>query len=297
MLKAVTLVHKGAMEIAIHSIRTFAYYYSNTHELTIHTDPSIDEEDRETLLHAAKGIEAKIVSAKERNEKLDKLLAEYPKTRAFLNSTSFYTKLEIPIYEEFPYLFFDSDIVWLRAATNIEPKKALNAFSTETWTFYPGIARPYLWIKKKTPRRVNSGFQYIGQKFPFEKMENFLSLNMFDKKRRYAGDQEIFAYLFNDLEYFHHKDFKRSRVGSHYELKKESSAAFHFPGSMWKSHMDQIKEIPYLPSKSSMGVRLLPPVPLSIFEIIRMRFQINIGDIRFLALPLNVLRNLMRAYR
>lgn len=297
MLKAVTLVHKGAMEIAIHSIRTFAYYYSHTHQLTIHTDPSIDEDDRVILLKAAEDIETKIVSAKKRNEKLDRLLVDYPKTRAFLNSTSFYTKLEIPIYEEFPYLFFDSDIVWLRAATNIVPKNARNAFSTETWTFYPGIARPHLWIKKKTPRRVNSGFQYIGQKFPFEKMENFLTMNMFDKQRRYAGDQEIFAYLFDDLEYFHHKDFKRSRVGSHYELKKESSAAFHFPGSMWKSHLDQICKIPYSPSKSSLGVRLLPSVPLSIFEIIRMRFQITLGDIRILAAPLNVLRKLMRAYR
>lgn len=297
MLRAVTLVHKGAMEIAIHSIRTFAYYFSDTHHLVIHLDPSIGEQEQKILLDAAEGIAATIITAKERNEKLDGILSDYPKTRAFLNSTSFYTKLEIPIYEEFPYLFFDSDVVWLRNATGIIPQNASNAFSTESWTFYPGIKKPRLWIKKRTPRRVNSGFQYIGQKFPLEKMEHFLSQNMFDRHRRYAGDQEIFAYLFDDMEYFHHHDFKRSRVGSHYDLKNEPSAAFHFPGSMWKYHIEQIRKMPFSSGKSSLRVRLMPSVPLSTFELIRMRLQINLGDIRILSGPLNIMRKLMRAYR
>lgn len=297
MLKAITLVHKGAMEIAIHSIRTFAYYFSNTHHLVIHVDPSIEKQDCGVLLEAAKGIEVKITTAAERNEKLNNTLIEYPKTKSFLNSTSYYTKLEIPLFEDYPYFFFDSDVIWLRHVIDMKPKIAPNAFSTETWTSYHGMARPHLWIKAETPQRVNSGMQYIGGEFPIQKLEYLLSQNMFDKRMQYAGDQEIFAYLYNDMEYFHPKHFKRSRVGSIYNLQNESCAALHFAGRMWRPHLDQILKIPFFPEKSPLDLQFLPSEPLSTFEFIRMHLKLRMGKSKWMARPLNFYRKIMRAYR
>ncbi len=297
MLKAVTLVHKGAMEIAIHSIRTFAHYFSSTHELIIHVDHSVNEDEQNILLQAARGIKSGLVTSKQRRERLAPLLSKFPKTQAFLDGTSFYTKLEIPLYEGASYFFFDSDVIWLRHVNDMRPKNALNAFSTETWTSYHGIARPHLWIKAKTPQRVNSGLHYLGQPFPIQKLEELLAMNMFNKRMLYAGDQEIFAYLYNDLEYYHPKDFKRSRNGSKYHLKKESCAALHFAGSMWRSQIKEINAVPYSQEKAPLDLRFLPAVPLSAFELFKMHLQLKMGASKLLAPPLNIYRKLMRAYR
>lgn len=297
MLKATTLVHKNALEIATHSIRTFAHFFSETHTLNIHTDPSIDWNDHKILLDAAKEIQAKIVTAHERENSINNILIRFPKTKAFLNRTSYFAKLEIPMMEEKPYFFFDSDVIWLRHAANLEPKNTPNAFSTESWTSYSGIAKPKRWIHAKVPRRINSGFHYISQDFPYQKLEDLLTHGMFDKTSNYAGDQEIFAYLFNDLEYYHPKDLKRSRVGSIYQLPEESCAAIHFAGRMWLPHLDQIRQLPDLTNKSSSKIRHLPSVNLTTTELIQMRVKLKLGKSQILAKPLNILRKILRTYR
>ena len=297
MLKATTLVHKGALEIATHSIRTFAHFFSETHTLNIHTDPSIDLNDHKILLGAAKEIEAKIITANERENTINNILIRYPKTKAFLNRTSYFAKLEIPMMEEKPYFFFDSDVIWLRHATNLEPQKKPNAFSTESWTSYNGIAKPKHWIRAKVPRRINSGFHYISQDFPHQKLEDLLAHGMFDKTSNYAGDQEIFAYLFNEMEYYHPKDLRRSRVGSIYNLTEESCAAIHFAGRMWRPHLDQIKQLPGLTNKPSSKIRYLPSVNLTSAELIQMRVKLKLGKSSILAKPLNIFRKILRPYR
>jgi hypothetical protein len=296
MLKAITLVHKGAMEIALHSVRSFARYFSNTHTLIIHTDPSIDQEDQRLLLEAANGMQAKIVGARERAEKIMPLLAAYPKTRELVSMGTFFTKLGVPMFEEAPYFFFDSDIIWLRPVSNLMPPKMPNAFSTESWTWYNGISNDDLWVRAQTPRRVNSGFQYLGQSFPYAKMEDMLAKEMFTASDM-AGDQEIFAYLYNEMEYYHPQDFKRSRVGSVYQLDEEECAALHFPGKMWLKHMDQIEQLSGRENKTSMEVRYEPAVALTTAELMRMKLQARMGNSTLLAKPLNLIRKLLRAYR
>lgn len=297
MLKAITLVHKGAMDIAVHSIRSFTRHFSNTHTLTIHTDPSINENDHHMLLEAANGINVKIVDAKERGDKVKHLLLFYPNTLALVSMGTFYTKLEVPMFEETPYFFFDSDIIWLRPVTNLVPQKMTNAFSTESWTWYNGISNAKLWIRAQTPRRVNSGFHHLGQSFPFKKMEDMLAKGMFDTTNFAATDQEIFAYLYNEMEYYHPEDLKRSRVGSTYQLIDEHCAAIHFPGKMWSTHMDQVAELNKAATKPAMDIRCEPAVPLTVTELMRMRVQVRMGNSTLLAKPLNIVRKLLRAYR
>ena len=297
MIKAITLVHKGAMEIAVHSIRSFARYFSSTHTLTIHTDPSTDENDHRLLLEAAGGIEAKIVDSKERGEKVKQLLLSYPNTLALVSMGTFYTKLEVPMFEEAPYFFFDSDIIWLRPVANLVPPKMPNAFSTESWTWYNGISNAGLWIKAQTPRRVNSGFHYLGQSFPFKKMEDMLVKGMFDPNHFAATDQEIFAYLYNEMEYYHPEDLKRSRVGSIYQLMDEHCAALHFPGKMWSNHLDQVEQLAIADDRPALHIRYEAAVPLTAVELMRMRAQVRMGNSTVLAKPLNLIRKILRAYR
>lgn len=290
MQPAVTLVHQEAMAIGIHAVRSFARHFAHTHELAIHTDGSVDEENQRILLDAAEGMKARIVLPAERKALLDPALAHFPKTRALLDGVGYNAKLELPMVTAKPYFYFDSDIVWLRHATNLAPHRAPNAFSTESWSWYNGIANDHLWIKAKTPARVNSGFHYISQEFPFEQMEDMLVKGMFDPSKRYNTDQEILAYLFKDMEYYHPEDLKRSRVRRQYTLSEEPCAALHFPGKMWLPHLDQITASHSFPQSSSLAIRYLPPIALTKMELLRMRARVTISNSAILGKPINLLR-------
>lgn len=190
------------------------------------------------------------------------------------------------------YFYFDSDIIWLKPVSNLAPSSAPNAFSTESWSWYNGIANDRLWIEAKTPRRVNSGFYFLGEPFPFARMEEMLERKMFDPAKRYNTDQEIMAYLFPNMEYYHPDDLKRSRVGKHYNLQEESCAALHFPGGMWQNHLDHMSELPLPHHPSAMEIRYEKPAPLDRLELMRMRLQVQLSDSPTLGRVINSIRRL-----
>jgi len=292
MQAAVTLVHKGAMPIGVHAVRSFARHFAGSHRLDIHTDGSPDAADEVRLLEAAAGMEARIVRPADRRPRLDERLAVFPKTRALLDGVGYFAKLELPMAADGPYFYFDSDIVWLRPVANLRPPRAPNAFSTESWSWYNGVAKDRLWIRAKTPRRVNSGFYHLGEPFPFAKMEAMLATGMFDPTLRYNTDQEIMAYLFNDMELYHPDDLKRSRVRVRYDLSTESAAALHFPGGMWRDHLDQMEALQHQEPRPAAVVRYQAPVPLSRAELLRMRLCVAASDSPLLRHAINRLRGL-----
>lgn len=292
MLPASTLVHKGAMAIGVHAVRTFAHYFSGTYRLDIHTDGSPDRGDEAELLRAATGMEARIVRPADRKVLLDERLAGFPLIRSLADGVGYFAKLELPMAATEPYFYFDSDIVWLRPVSNLQPPVAPNAFSTESWSWYNGVANDRLWIRAKTPRRVNSGFYYLGQPFPFQRMEDMLATGMFDPTIPYNTDQEIMAYLFRDMQLYHPDDLKRSRRNIRYDLANDGSAALHFPGGMWRSHMDQIEAIVPATASPASEVRFQDPVPLSKSELLRMRWRVRLSDSPWVGGAINRCRKL-----
>lgn len=296
MLAAATLVHKAAMPIGVHAVRTFCRHFAGFARLDIHTDGSTGAEDEEELLKAADSMEARIVRPADRQPALADRLTAFPRTRALLDGVGYQAKLELPMAASGPYFYFDSDIVWLRRVTNLPPGGAPNAFSTESWSWYNGIANDRQWIAARTPRRVNSGFYFLGEPFPFEKMEEMLEKGMFDRTKRYNTDQEIMAYLFRDMELYHPDDLKRSRRNVAYHLETECCAALHFPGGMWREHLGQIRRCAMEENNGEVQVRFTAPVPLGRAEILRMRLAVSLSDSPFLRGPINHLRKL-RAFR
>lgn len=297
MEKAVTLIHKGAMPIGVHAVRSFARHFRASYRLDIHTDGSPDEGDESLLLEAAHGMEARIVRPSDRQEALEERLVRRPRTRALLDGVGYNAKLELPMTIAGPYFYFDSDIVWLRPVTNLKPERAPNAFSTESWSWYNGVANDSLWTRAKTPRRVNSGFYHLGQPFPFDAMEEMLEKGMFDPSRRYNTDQEIMAYLFREMELYHPDDLKRSRVRTRYSLENEMAAALHFPGGMWRDHLDQMDLLNHHAGRAAVDIRFDKPIPLSRTELLRMRLAVSLSDSRLLQKPINRLRNLRASLR
>jgi hypothetical protein len=295
MLLAVTLVHKAAMPIGVHAVSSFARHFTGRYRLDIHTDGSPDARDEEELLRAAAGMDARIVRPAERKALLDARLADFPLIRRLADGVGYFAKLELPMAATEPYFYFDSDIVWLRPVSNLTPGFAPNAFSTESWSWYNGVAKDRLWIDAKTPRRVNSGFYYLGEPFPFARMEDMLAKGMFDPTIPYNTDQEIMAYLFRDMELYHPDDLKRSRRNIRYDLASDPAAALHFPGGMWREHLDQIARLAGLPERSESRVRYQPPSPLSRMELLRMRALVKISDSSVFGAPINFLRKVRSA--
>lgn len=292
METAVTLVHKGAMPIGVHALRSFARHFTDQYQLEIHTDGSPSLEDEAILLNAATGMEVRIVRPADRKPTLDSRLADYPSTRALLDGIGYFAKLELPMAATGPYFYFDSDIVWLRPVANLKPTKAPNAFSTESWSWYNGVANDRLWLQAKTPRRVNSGFYYLGEPFPFAQMEDMLAKGMFDQKLRYNTDQEIMAYLFRDMQMYHPEDLKRSRVRVRYDLINESCAALHFPGGMWRDHLDQMDALESNSGRPAVEIRHENPIPLTRAELMRMRLSVQASDSRLFQQAINRLRDI-----
>ena len=292
METAVTLVHKGAMPIGLHAVRSFARHFAGRYRLEIHTDGSPDADDELKLLADANGLEARIVKPADRRPVLDERLSPFPKTRALLDGIGYFAKLELPMAAPGSYFYFDSDIVWLRPVTNLKPAGAPNAFSTESWSWYNGVANDRLWLRAGTPRRVNSGFYYLGQPFPFDEMEEMLEKGMFDPSLRYNTDQEIMAYLFRDMRIYHPEDLKRSRVRVRYDLAAESCAALHFPGGMWRDHLPQMDALTSTAGRAAVEIRQQDPVPLTRAELIRMRLSVQASDSRLFQQSINRLRDL-----
>jgi hypothetical protein len=287
---AVTLIHKGAMAIGVHAVATFRRHFSTTHRLDIHSDGSLDEGDLAILGEAAEGMDIRMVGPAERQPVLQERLRAFPKIRAMLDGCGYFAKLELPMCIPRPYFYFDSDIVWLRAAENLFPPGRPNAFSTESWSWYNGVANDREWIRERIPQRVNSGFYYLSEEFPFARMEAMLERGLFDPALPYNTDQEIMAYLFPDMALYHPEDLKRSRRSIHYDFSKETCAALHFPGQMWRAHLGDIAGLSGLPEKPPLAIRYEPPVPLSHGELFRMRMGVRLSDSPLLGGFVNRLR-------
>jgi hypothetical protein len=295
MLQAVTLVHKAAMPIAVSAVQSFARHFSGCYRLDIHTDGSPDADEEYELLEAAEGIEAKIVRPANREDILLQRIKSRPLTRALLNGVGYNAKLELPMVIEPPYFYFDSDIIWLRPVSNLQPPKAANAFSTESWTWYNGIANEREWIRSQIPRRVNSGFHYLSEPFPFDRMEDMLERGLFDSSKKYNTDQEIMAYLYSDMEIYHFNDLKRTRRGAIYDLENDTASAIHFPGGMWQSHLEQMPKLKNHKGRHPVLVRYQDKFPLTHSELLMMRLKVNLSDTPIFNEILNFIRNNVRS--
>lgn len=295
MFQTKTLVHHASLTIGIQAVRTFASCFSGKTRLEIHTDGSLSAADEELLIAAAaaSSMESVIIRPDDRKKILDQRLSSYPASRALVSRGGYMVKLELPMVEEEPFFYFDSDIVWLRPCHGIVPDHCPNVFSTESWSWYYGIRKPWVWIKERIPRRVNSGFYYLGEKFPFDRLEKALSEGLYDPDAETATDQELLAYLYPNSELYHPDDFVRSRRGRIYDLEILPASALHFPGRMWESHLREIEHF-QPPSKGSREVRKQHAVPLDVVEISRMKFYRHLEKTPWLRAPLRAYRSFRR---
>lgn len=299
MLKtATTLVHKGAMDIAVHSVSSFARHFSSTHRLEIHTDGTPNARDEEALLAAAQNIEAVVIPSTARREAVAESLKDFPLSAALIARGGYFTKFELPFTVARPFFYFDSDIVWLRPVAHLEPPHKPDVFSTESWSWYYGVKNEAAWFREKVPRRVNSGFYHLTTPFPHDRLERLIREDLYNPDHRFSTDQEMLAFIYPNIEHYHPDDLKRSRIGIQYDLASDPCAALHFPGRMWKEHMNQIKRLAETTSgRTPIEIRYQPAVPLDRIELMRMRATLAIANNPLLRAPVNLFRKIRQKIR
>ncbi len=290
--KAVTLVHRGAMEIATHAVASFARHFSSSHILEIHTDGSPAEADEQLLLQSAAGMKARIVRPADRQDTLHAAFADQPDLLTLFGRGGYFAKLQLAITIPPPFFYFDSDIVWLRPVENLSSKEAPNTFSTESWSWYFGLQNDSAWIRQRVPRRVNSGFYHLSTAFPTDRFAQLFRESLYTPDHRYSTDQEIMAFLYPDLDYYHPEDFKRSRRGIAYDLLSDRAAALHFPGRMWEEHLGQIRQLEQTSGRPPIRIRYQPSVPLDRPELWRMRATLAAAATPALRRPIDWFRRI-----
>ena len=237
MLRAKTLIHKAAMPIAVHAVRTFAAVSGGQYSLEIHSDGSLTQMDFEELERVGRGLAITRIEPGERDVILAPKVAAFPRCKNLFLRGGYMTKMAGLARKYGPFFYFDSDIVWLKpfCLTAIEGAEAV--FSTETWSWYYGMRHPARWIARRVPRRINSGFALHSGPFPFDRLEEGLAEGLFDADHPWATDQELLALLYPRCRIFSMSDFDRSRRGITYDLERLNAVALHFPGRMWKPHL------------------------------------------------------------
>lgn len=281
---AKTLVHKAALPVALESVRTFAACSLKQYSLEIHSDGSLDAEDLSALCHAAGSMETTVVEPSDRKAVLAECLSnQFPLSSSLLKRGAYMSKLEVLASADKEFFYFDSDIIWLRPFEAIAPAAHVPAvFSTETWSWYYGIQKPWRWIANRTPARVNSGFTFLRPPFRFAKLEAMLRDGLYNPDHEYATDQEILAYLYPDCKLFSLCDFARSRVGKFYDLSKLDCFALHYPGGMWKQHLEIIKSFKPHDHATPHAVARTIPYPFQYLEYFKMRILLLVEKSIFL---------------
>jgi hypothetical protein len=297
MLLAKTLVHKAAMPIALHAVRTFAAVADKAFRLDLHSDGSLEEQDWVALERAVDGrLPLRRVDLPEVHAVIAGTLGALPLARELFSRGGYMTKMAVLASEDGPFFYFDSDIVWLRSFALPESLNSRTVFSTETWSWYYAMAKPREWIRDRVPRRINSGFALMPGRFPFERLEALLRRGFFNPSHPWATDQEFLACLYPDCRVFSLRDFARTRRGIHYELSEMSAIALHFPGRMWKDHMDAIPAFEPLSENAARQPGIGGSVPMDWPEVLRMKATEWIETNPFLAQVANAARRL-RAQR
>jgi len=290
---AKTLVHKAAVAVAEQSIRTFALCYGSSARLEIHSDGTLSEDDIATLISAAgKRMLVCHHDTETRKQQVRELLDDRPQLLSLLGRGGYFNKIELCMVAEEPFLYFDSDVIW-RRPSDLRPRGSSSAFATEHFTWYPG-ADMKSFVRKRIPRRINSGVFYLVDPFPLDRFEDCVRQGVINPDIPGSTDQEYFAYLFPNTEIYDARDICRTRAGTVYDLNRSTATLMHYVSSSWKFQIDRIRC--FSPAENSRPIRLRPSVPISSMEVTYVKIYRKLWVASWMRLPAHLLRKVRNLF-
>jgi hypothetical protein len=185
MITITNLVCHRDIEMAITSLKSFVHSYKDDYNVNIYQDGTLTVED-EALLREIPGVTIK--NKNEVDEITDEALVKYPNCRQWRGQNAFTIKLfDMAIIEKNDFVYFDSDVFFLRPFTGLDRKAAgqeslvlmSDRFDYYSMNYYERYIHPRI----KFPDKINAGFYYL---------------------KTGTLDLDLFEWIFRKQEFFPH---------------------------------------------------------------------------------------------
>lgn len=169
--------------MALLSLRSFVHNYQGEYEIHVYEDGSLTEEDKILFTDLPHTI---IKDKKEVDALANEALSKYPYCRAWRGENAFTVKLfDMAIAEEGDYVYFDSDIFFIRPFTGLERRSYGGedlVLMYDRYDYYSlNYFERFIYPRVKFPDKINAGFYYLKQN---------------------AIDWDLFEWLFSQQQYF-----------------------------------------------------------------------------------------------
>ena len=183
MITITTLACHRDRDMAILSLKSFIHNYKDAYEIHVYEDGSLTEEDK-ILFTALPNLIIK--DKKEVDAKANEALKKYPFCKAWRGENAFTVKLfDMAVVEENDYVYFDSDIFFIRPFTGLERRQFGEedlVLMYDRFDYYSlNYFERFIYPRVKFPDKINAGFYYL---------------------KKEAIDWDLFEWLFSQQQYF-----------------------------------------------------------------------------------------------
>lgn len=192
-----TLLGHNNLDFSIECLQSFLYHSCDEVHLQIFEDGSITDEDEEKLLsHLKKSV---VIKKRDRDIKLEPLLADYPACKHYRNSTNFAQKLiDVMLYDTNDVLYIDSDVYFLKKFA-LPKLDEMPVFMYDNQNAYSFTPVDLLKINIPLFPHVNSGLFYFPQNlFSLDFVELLLNDAIISKSfKKYLNwsEQTLWSFL------------------------------------------------------------------------------------------------------
>lgn len=240
-----TLLGHNNLDFSIECLQSFLHHSYDEIYLEIFEDGSITDQDEQKLLSALKN--STVIKKKERDLKLEPLLADFPACKQYRDSTNFALKLfDIMLYDDADVLYIDSDIYFLKKF--VLPKlDEMPVFMTDNQNAYSFTPADLLKINIPVFPNVNTGLFYFPKNlFDLDFIEDLLQDKVIIKsfsKRMNWSEQTIWSFLAAKSRSISYFDCKQI-IMADFTLKTDADTVAIHLVYYFRTHIKQLRLLP-----------------------------------------------------
>jgi hypothetical protein len=244
-IRCKTLLGHNNLDFSIECLQSFLHYAEDEIYLEIFEDGSITQADEERLLSALKN--SIVIKKKERDAKLDTLLAAYPACKAYRYITNFALKLfDIMLFNQENVLYIDSDIYFLKKFKLPEFGNT-PVFMFDNQNAYSFSPVDLLKIRIPIFPNVNTGLFYFPQQlFDLDFLEQLLQNKaVMNGLKRYMNwsEQTIWSFLAAHAKSAAYFDNRQVIMADFALITDEETVAIHLV-YYFRTHIKQLRLLP-----------------------------------------------------
>lgn len=252
-----TLLGHNNLDFSIECLQSFLKHSCDEIQLQIFEDGSITDADEERLLSGLKN--SIVVRKRERDKKLEPILANYPACKNYRNSTNFSQKLfDIMLYDNQDLFYIDSDIYFLKKFV-LPQFDEMPVFMADNQNAYSFTPVDLLKINIPVFPNVNTGVFYFPQNlFNLNFIEQLLNDSVVTKslnRRMNWSEQTIWSFLAaksRSISYFNPDQL----IMADFTLRTDSETIAIHLVYYFRTHIKQLRLLTPVDSNTCSAIKL-----------------------------------------